>query len=112
MKPSTSSRAAASRSSLESAAGKRARPRAISARGPAAASINHPNSVYIFGSEDISGTPVIAMVLLRGGTLNDRVKARGPLPPADAVDAILQVIAGPPGDTLEIGPARAEFGYS
>ena len=34
------------------------------------------------------------MELLPGGTLKDRVKERGPLPPAEAVDAILQVIAG------------------
>jgi eukaryotic-like serine/threonine-protein kinase len=62
--------------------------------GQLAASISHPNSVYIFGSEEIAGTPVIAMELLAGGTLKDRVKDEGPLPPAEAVDAILQVIAG------------------
>jgi len=62
--------------------------------GQLAASINHPNTVYIFGSEEIAGTPVIAMELLAGGTLKDRVKERGPLPSAEAVDAILQVIAG------------------
>ena len=62
--------------------------------GQLAASINHPNVVYIFGSEEIAGTPVIAMELLAGGTLNDRVREQGPLPPAEAVDAILQVIAG------------------
>ncbi len=62
--------------------------------GQLAASINHPNSVYIFGSEEIAGTPVIAMELLAGGTLKDRVREQGPLPPAEAVDAILQVIAG------------------
>jgi hypothetical protein len=62
--------------------------------GQMAASINHPNSVYIFGSEEIAGTPVIAMELLSGGTLKDRVREDGPLPPTAAVDAILQVIAG------------------
>ena len=62
--------------------------------GQLAASITHPNSVYIFGSDEIAGTPVIAMELLAGGTLKDRVKEHGPLPPAKAVDAILQVIAG------------------
>jgi serine/threonine protein kinase len=62
--------------------------------GQLAASINHPHSVYIFGSEEIDGTPVIAMELLQGGTLKDRVIERGPLPPTEAVDAILQVIAG------------------
>src|SRR4029453_5904037 len=62
--------------------------------GQLAASINHPHSVYIFGSEEIDGTPVIPMELLQGGTLKDRVIERGPLPPTEAVDAILQVIAG------------------
>ena len=62
--------------------------------GQLAASINHPNSVYIFGSEEIAGIPVIAMELLVGGTLGDRVRRQGPLPPAAAVDAILQVVAG------------------
>lgn len=62
--------------------------------GRLAASLNHPNSVYVFGTEEIDGTPVIAMELVAGGTLHDRVKDRGPMPPAEAVDAVLQVIAG------------------
>jgi hypothetical protein len=62
--------------------------------GRLAASINHPNSVYIFGSEEIDGIPVIGMELLPGGTLKGRVNAKGTLPVAEAVDAILQVIAG------------------
>ena len=62
--------------------------------GELAASVNHPNSVYVFGSEEILGAPVITMELLPGGTLKDRVERDGPLPPIAAVDAILQVIAG------------------
>lgn len=62
--------------------------------GRLAASINHPNSVYIFGTEEIGGTPVIAMELVSGGTLQDRVQARGPLPVGEAVDAVLQMIEG------------------
>ena len=62
--------------------------------GQIAASINHPNSVYVFGTEEIAGTPVIAMELVGGGTLRDRVVASGPLPASEAVDAILQIIAG------------------
>ncbi|HSF99788.1 MAG TPA: protein kinase [Vicinamibacterales bacterium] len=62
--------------------------------GRLAASVTHPNTVYIYGSEEIDGTPVIAMELLSAGTLKDRVKQTGPMPPAEAVDAILQVIAG------------------
>jgi hypothetical protein len=62
--------------------------------GRLAASINHPNSVYVFGTEEIGGTPVIAMELVSGGTLQDRVSAQGPLPVGEAVDAVLQIIAG------------------
>src|ERR1017187_7247645 len=46
--------------------------------GRMAASINHPNSVYIFGTGEIGGTPFIAMELVAGGTLQDRVRAKGP----------------------------------
>lgn len=62
--------------------------------GRLAASINHPNSVYVFGTEEIDGRPAIAMELIAGGTLQQRVQREGPLPVSAAVDAILQVIAG------------------
>jgi hypothetical protein len=62
--------------------------------GRLAASINHPNSVYIFGTEEIGGTPVISMELVPGGTLQERVRSRGPLPIGEAVDCVLQIIEG------------------
>jgi eukaryotic-like serine/threonine-protein kinase len=62
--------------------------------GRLAAGINHPNSVYVFGTEEIGGTPVISMELVPGGTLQDRITANGAMKPAGAVDAILQVIGG------------------
>ena len=62
--------------------------------GRLAASVNHPNSVYVFGTEEIAGIPVIAMELVPGGTLEERVLREGPLPVGEAVDAILQVIDG------------------
>jgi tRNA A-37 threonylcarbamoyl transferase component Bud32 len=62
--------------------------------GRLAASINHPNSVYVYGTEEIEGIPTIAMELIAGGTLQERVQQNGPLPVGEAVDAILQVIAG------------------
>ena len=62
--------------------------------GQLAASISHPHTVYIFGSEEIAGVPVISMELLPGGTLKDRVVARGPLPVAEAVSAVLDIIGG------------------
>src|SRR5687767_12289281 len=51
-------------------------------------------TVYVFGSEEIAGTPVISMELLPGGTLKDRVVAQGPLSPSQAVTAILDIIGG------------------
>src|SRR5262245_627447 len=62
--------------------------------GQLAASVSHPHTVYIFGSEEIGGTPIISMELLAGGTLKDRVAASGPLDPADAVAAVLDIIGG------------------
>ncbi len=62
--------------------------------GRLAASINHPNSVYVFGTEEIAGTPVIAMELVAGGTLQDWVCSHGAFPVGEAVDAVLQIIAG------------------
>lgn len=62
--------------------------------GRLAASINHPNSVYVYGTGEIEGTPAIVMELVDGGTLQERVQADGPLPVGKAVDAILDVISG------------------
>ena len=62
--------------------------------GRLAAGVSHPNSLYIFGSEEIEGLPVITMEIAAGGTLKDKLKKRGPLPATQAVDAILDVIAG------------------
>ncbi len=62
--------------------------------GRLAASINHPNSVYVYGTEEIDGTPTIAMELVAGGTLQERVKKQGPMPVPVAVDAMLQIITG------------------
>jgi serine/threonine protein kinase len=58
--------------------------------GRLAASINHPNSVYVYGTEEIEGAPVITMELVPGGTLHERVKEGGAMPIADAVDTIMQ----------------------
>ena len=62
--------------------------------GRLAASISHPHCVYVYGTEEIQGTPVITMELVLGGTLKDRVKAKGSLGVTEAVDTILQVISG------------------
>jgi uncharacterized RDD family membrane protein YckC len=62
--------------------------------GRLAASINHPNSVYVYGTGEIEETPVIIMELIAGGTLQERVEQDGPLPVSKAVDAIIQVTSG------------------
>lgn len=62
--------------------------------GRLAAAISDPHCVYVFGTEEIDGRPVIAMELVPRGTLRDLVRERGPLPYGEAVDAILQVVSG------------------
>lgn len=62
--------------------------------GRLAASVNHPNVVYIHGSEEVAGVPVIIMELVQGGTLKDRLKKEGPVPVAEAIKMALQLISG------------------
>jgi eukaryotic-like serine/threonine-protein kinase len=62
--------------------------------GRLAAAISHPNVVYVFGSEEISGRPVIAMELVQGGTLKERLRRKGSLSIVDAVESTLQMIDG------------------
>jgi uncharacterized RDD family membrane protein YckC len=62
--------------------------------GRLAAAIRHPHVVGVFAAEEIEGVPVIAMELLSQGSLADQVTRDGPLPPAKAVDAVLQIIDG------------------
>jgi eukaryotic-like serine/threonine-protein kinase len=62
--------------------------------GRIAANINHPNSVYVFGAEEVAGVPVIAMELMPGGTLLDKVCSHGPLSFTEAADITLQIIDG------------------
>jgi hypothetical protein len=61
--------------------------------GQLAASLSHPNCVYVFGTSEVQGFPVIAMELVPEGTLKDRV-ADAPMAMPAAIDAILQVITG------------------
>ena len=62
--------------------------------GRLAAGVNHPNSLYVFGSEEIEGLPVITMEIAGSGTLKDKLKKNGPFPVTAAVDTILDVISG------------------
>jgi uncharacterized RDD family membrane protein YckC len=62
--------------------------------GRLAAGVNHPNSLYIFGSEEIEDLPVITMEIAGAGTLKDKLKGYGPMAVTEAVDAVLDVISG------------------
>ncbi|MGE3312544.1 MAG: protein kinase [Limisphaerales bacterium] len=62
--------------------------------GQLAASVNHPNLVYVYGSDEIEGHGVILMELVPGGTLHDRLKSQGPFAVSHAADIILQIIDG------------------
>jgi hypothetical protein len=62
--------------------------------GQLAASLSHPNCVYVFGTSEIQGFPVIAMELVPEGTLKDLVIPGKPMAGTQAVDAILQVVPG------------------
>lgn len=62
--------------------------------GRTAASVNHPNTVYVYRTEEIDGRPTIAMELVEGGTLEQKVEAQGPLSIADAIADTLQLIDG------------------
>ncbi|CAA9450127.1 MAG: Serine/threonine protein kinase [uncultured Rubrobacteraceae bacterium] len=56
------------------------------------ASLDHPNIVRVFdsGTGD-DGSPYMAMELVGGGTLKDRIRHEGPLPPREAARVALQV---------------------
>jgi uncharacterized RDD family membrane protein YckC len=62
--------------------------------GTLAASVNHPNSLYVYGTAEIDGVPLIAMELAPGGTLADRVERDGPMDPVDSARAGLQIARG------------------
>lgn len=62
--------------------------------GRLAASINHPNSVYIYGTAQAGEILLIAMEMMPGGTLGERVAREGPFAPTEAVTATEQLIAG------------------
>jgi eukaryotic-like serine/threonine-protein kinase len=62
--------------------------------GQLAAAISHRHTVYVYGTEEIDGVPVISMELATSGTLHDLVQQHGPTEPAKAVELTLQVVFG------------------
>jgi len=55
------------------------------------ASLNHPNVAQVYGLEAAEGTRVLAMELVEGPTLADRI-ARGPLPIEEALPIARQIV--------------------
>lgn len=62
--------------------------------GLLAASVSHPNAVYVYGTAEVDGTPIIIMELVDGGNLEERVAKNGPLPINEAVAMVVQLIDG------------------
>src|SRR5690606_27408955 len=58
----------------------------------AASSVKHPGVVEIYDSDVHEGTPWIAMELLEGETLGQRIE-RGPLPTDEALEIVLEALA-------------------
>jgi serine/threonine protein kinase len=56
------------------------------------ASLNHPNIAAIYGLEEAEGTPFLALELVEGEDLAERLK-HGPIPVDDAIGIARQVAA-------------------
>jgi DNA-binding beta-propeller fold protein YncE len=65
-----------------------------------AAGLDHPSVVPIFDSREEDGELIVAMRLVEGGDLKQRLKRSGPLPSAEAVDLLAQV-----ADALDVAHA-------
>ncbi len=59
-----------------------------------ASKMSHPRVTFVYSAGRLGDQPYIAMELMPGETLEDRVKNEGPLPVGEAVDKILDVIDG------------------
>lgn len=56
-----------------------------------AASLDHPAVVSVYDAREEDGELIVAMRLVAGGDLKKRIKAGGPLPPAEAVGLLGQI---------------------
>lgn len=62
--------------------------------GRLASLIDHPRCVFVLKADEEEGRPYIVMELMPGATLKDLVRQQGPLPPAQAVSKIMDVLDG------------------
>ena len=60
----------------------------------AAASLNHPNVVRVYGRGTVEGRPYMANEFIRGQTLRDKLNFSGALPLFDACEVMLQLTLG------------------
>ncbi len=56
-----------------------------------AASLDHPAVVPVFDAREEDGELIVAMRLVEGGDLKERIETGGPLPPAEAVGLLSQI---------------------
>jgi DNA-binding beta-propeller fold protein YncE/tRNA A-37 threonylcarbamoyl transferase component Bud32 len=56
-----------------------------------AARLDHPSVVPVYDAREEEGELIVAMRLVEGGDLKRRIAARGPLPPAEAIELLGQV---------------------
>jgi hypothetical protein len=62
--------------------------------GRLASAISHPRCVFVLAADEHAGRPYIVMELMPGETLADLLHRRGPLPPGEAVEKIMDVLEG------------------
>ena len=67
----------------------------------AASSLNHPNICTIYEIDDVDGQPLMAMELLEGQTLRERLEGRQPLKFPEVLDLALQI-----ADALQAAHAK------
>ena len=67
----------------------------------AASSLNHPNICTIYDIDDVDGQPLMAMELLEGQTLRERLESRPPLKFPEVLDLALQI-----ADALQAAHAK------
>jgi tRNA A-37 threonylcarbamoyl transferase component Bud32 len=64
------------------------------AEAEVAASVAHPNVVRVFDYGESHGRPFMALEFVSGGSLNQKLKASGPLPPNEAAELVRRIADG------------------
>lgn len=62
--------------------------------GRTAGAVTHPRCVFVHAVAEEAGLPYIVMELMPGDTLQSLVDGKGPMPPAEAIPKILDVMEG------------------